>query len=105
MSSVIDKLFAAYAEKEFVTATTKPEVFAMLDEVRRTVEAMEDFTQFPDGPSGVVLYALLENASRTCPDIGDFNYVHQGYEAVLNTAFKVLSEEIDWFPVSNPRRE
>jgi hypothetical protein len=105
MSSIVEKLIAAHSEKQFVFATSKREVLVALDEIRNIVAAMEDFAQFPEGANGAVLYALLKNASTSCPDAGDFNYVHQGCEAALRTAFVVLREEIDWFPVLNRRKD
>jgi hypothetical protein len=105
MTSIVEKLIAVHPESQFVVATTKREVFAALDEIRNTVEAMEDFAQFPEGSNGTVLYALLKRASKGCPDWGDFNYVHQGCLAALNTAFEVLGREIDWFPGLNHRKE
>jgi len=51
MSSLVEKLIAAHSENQFVAATTKREVFAVLGKIRSTVEAMEDFTQFPEGPA------------------------------------------------------
>ena len=105
MTSIVKKLIAAHSDKQFVFPTTKREVFATLDELRNIVEAMENFAQFPEGANGAVLYALLKNASTTCPDVGDFNHVHQGCEAALSTAFAVLREEIDWFPDLNRRKE
>jgi hypothetical protein len=44
-----------------------------LDRIKSRVEAMEDFTQFPEGPAGAILFALLREASDMCPDAGDFN--------------------------------
>jgi hypothetical protein len=105
MTSIVEKLIAAHPDKQFVFATTKREVLAALDEIRNVVEAMEDFAQFPEGTNGVVLFALLQNASTSCPDAGDFDHVHQGCQAALRTAFGVLREEIDWFPGLNRRKD
>ena len=105
MTSIVEKLILAHSDKQFVFATKKREVFARLDEIRNIVEAMEDFAQFPEGANGAVLYALLKNASTSCPDTGDFNDVHQGCQAALSTAFGVLREEIEWFPGLNRRKD
>ena len=105
MTSIVEKLIAAHSDQQFVFATTKREVFAVLDEIRNIVGTMEDFAQFPEGANGAVLFALLKNASTGCPDAGDFNHVHQGCQAALSTAFGVLREEIDWSPGLNLRQD
>jgi hypothetical protein len=93
MSSLVEELIVAQPAEQIVLATTKREVFATLDAIRSTVEKMEEFTQFPEGSRGAILYALLKDASKSCPDVGDFNYIHQGCQAVLSAAFKVLSKQ------------
>jgi hypothetical protein len=101
MPSIVDTLIATHPDGPFVYATTKPEVLATLDAIRRTIEAMPDFERFPEGSIGAVLYATLRHASTACPDPGDLNQVHQGCQAALSTAFRVISEDIDWFPSRN----
>lgn len=101
-SSIVEKLIAAHDDKQFVLATTKHDVLAVLDRIKSAVQQMEDFTQFPEGPDGAILFALLHDRSRTCPDAGDFNRLYQGCQAALSTAFKVLGQEIDWFPGAKP---
>lgn len=98
MTSIVDKLIAAHADGPFVTATNKRDVRASLDEIRDVIEGMDDFSRFPEGASGAILYALLKAASRRCPDLGDFDHVHQGYQAALGAAFVVLRDETAWFP-------
>ena len=70
MTSIVEKLIDAHSEKQFVVATTKREVFATLDEIRRTVEAMEDFEQFPEGSSGVILYGSVEDCLNKLSGLG-----------------------------------
>jgi hypothetical protein len=101
-SSIVEKLIAAHDDQQFVLATTRHDVLAVLDRIKGDVQQMEDFTQFPEGADGVILFALLKDRSRTCPDAGDFNQLYQGCQAALSTAFKVLEREIDWFPGAKP---
>lgn len=105
MASIVAKLIAAHPDEQFVFATTKRDVVAALDAIRSTVEAMGEFEQFPEGSNGVILYAMLKNAAITCPDTGDFGYIHQGCQAALSTAFEVINRETDWFPATNGSRD
>ena len=95
MASIVEELIAAHSDTQFVFATNKREVFAALEQIGKIVGAMEDFAQFPEGANGAVLYALLKNASTSCPDAGDFNLIHQGCQKALSAAFSVLREKID----------
>ena len=88
----------AYPHKEYVHAATKSDVYQVLDRVRERVEDMGDFTAFPEGAPGVVLYALLKNAASACPDVGDFNYVRQGFEAILKASWDDIADTTEWFP-------
>jgi hypothetical protein len=96
MNSIVNKLNSAYP-KDWILPTSKTEALRTLDLIKATIEAMDDFDHFPEGDTGVILYALLKNGSCTCPDAGDFNYYHQGCEQILKTAFQVIAEEIRWF--------
>jgi hypothetical protein len=97
-STIVERLIAAHGGTPFLAAVTKRDVNMALDRIKSRVEAMEDFTQFPEGPAGAILFALLREASDMCPDAGDFNGVYQGYQAALTAAFTLLAAEIDWFP-------
>ena len=101
-SSLVEKLIAAHADKPFVVATTKHDVLAVLDRIKSAVQQMEDFTHFPEGTNGAILFTLLQDGSSACPDAGDFGHLYQGCKAALSTAFRVLEQEIDWFPGAKP---
>ena len=102
MTSIVERLIATHPDTQFVYPTTRQDVFAALDELRQVVEAMDDFSEFPEGANGAVIYALLKRASTTCPDAADFNDAHQGCQAALSTAFDVLSRETEWFGDGKP---
>jgi hypothetical protein len=102
-SGIVEKLAAAWEGEPLMIATGKRDVFATLDRIRSTVDEMEDFTTFPEGSSGAILFALLKTASETCPDAGDFGGLYQGYQAALSAAFKVLRQEIGWSPEATDR--
>ena len=101
MASIVERLIATHPDKQFVYPTTKQDVLVALDELRHVIEAMDDFAQFPEGANGAVIYALLKRASSTSPDAGDFNYLHQGCQAAMRTAFEVLSASVLYPPSSS----
>ena len=98
MSTEAERLLQAYPHKEHVHAATKSDVYQVLDRVRERVEEMGDFTAFPEGAPGVVIYALLENASIACPDVGDLGYLRKGFEAILKASFDDIAGTTEWFP-------
>lgn len=90
MENIIDRFF----EKNDIFPTTKADALELLDALKSSVIQMNDFTVFPQGANGVVLYALLERSSNSCADVGDFNYIYQNYQSVLETAFKSIKEDV-----------
>jgi len=64
---------------------------------------MDDFDKFPEGAIGAILYAVLKNASETCPDVSDFGYVQQACSMAIDTAFEVIASEVEWFPKASPQ--
>lgn len=79
---------------DYLFPTTKDNVLEMLDTLKKSVMEMEDFTEFHEGADGVILYALLKQSSHKCPDVGDFNYIYQGYQSVLEATFKTIKDDV-----------
>ena len=90
MSSFAEKIVKAYPEPQFVIPTTKDDVLRLIDRLKSTIVSLDDFSEFPEGSRGVVVYAILKAASDNCPDIGDFGYIHQGLEMVLKASFEEI---------------
>jgi hypothetical protein len=97
-ASLVERLLAEYPREErtFVYSTNKLNVLAYISRLAATIEEMDDFDlRFPEGTPGVVLYVMLADASYGCPDVGDFNYVHQGFERILRATLSVAGERFD----------
>ena len=94
-SAIIAKLIDAYPQnqKTWVLPTTKADALKALDNIKSTIELMEDFDRFPEGATGVILYALLKTGSVVCPDVGDFSHYKQGCEQILKVASSIVAEE------------
>ncbi len=60
------------------------------------------WTTSPEGPDGIIIYCMLRSDALKCPDLGDFNYLRQGYEKIVRISFDVISEETRWFGSSAP---
>ncbi len=78
----------------YIFPATKDNVLELLDTLKMRIMDMEDFTGFPEGADGVILFALLEQSSHRCPDVGDFNYIYQGYQSVLEAAVKSIKGDV-----------
>ena len=96
MDSTINKLISRYPT-DWIFPTSKTEALRTLDLIKATIERMDDFDRFPEGGTGVILYALLKHASFVCPDPGDFSHYHQGCEQILKTSSQIIAEETRWF--------
>lgn len=94
MSNILGNIINRYSEVNYIFPTTKDDVLELLDALKSSIEEMEEFTEFPQGADGVILFALLQKSSHSCPDAGDFNYIYQGYRSVLETAFKTVKEDV-----------
>ena len=82
------------SEVNILFPTTKDNVLKLLDTLRSSIMELDDFTEFPEGADGVILFALLKQTSNNCPDAGDFNHIYQGYQSVLEAAFKTIKEDV-----------
>lgn len=98
MPTTAEKMIAAHPASPDIFATNKADALGELERIRVTIERMEDFERFPEGAVGTILYAVLKTQSEICPDPADFNYVTQGCALVLDTAFNVIVDEVEWFP-------
>lgn len=90
MTTVAERIARAYPLQSFVFPTTKSEALRRLDLLRSIISSMEEFSAFPEGATGVIVYALLKHAADISPDVGDLNYQFQGMETVLKAAFEEL---------------
>jgi len=91
MSSFAERIAKEYDAK-YVYPATKDDVLRFLDELKGVIASLDDFSAFPEGRSGIVLYALLRVEARSCPDAGDFSHAHQGLQTALTASYEDLVE-------------
>jgi hypothetical protein len=99
MDSFADRIVNAYAQKAYVYPTTKTTVLDKLEGLKGEVASLDEFGGFPEGASGILLYALLKKSAKECPDLGDFNYIYQGLQAVLDACFEDIAKNTHWLTV------
>ena len=94
MTSFAENLIRRYPQPQYVRATTKRDVFTYIESLRDLVASLEDFSVFPEGSPGVVLYALLKWELQARQDCGDLGYVLQGLEMVLRASCEELIDSL-----------
>jgi len=95
MTSLVEQLAASYGvDQQYVYPASKATALAWLASMRDRIERMEDFDRFPEGPLGVVIYAVLDSAARSCPDAGDFGLLMQGVEHITKAAASLLARNL-----------
>ncbi len=97
MSANVPRLLQNYPEKEFIRATTQREVFDLLVALKDWTAKQPNLSEFPEGACGVVICALLDLASVSCPDVGDFSHIYHGMQKILKASYDEISREIKWF--------
>jgi len=97
MTTFAERMTTGYPEPAFVRPAMKADAVRLLDNLRSEILGLEEFSTFPEGADGVVIYALLKRASRACPDLGDFNYIHQGLKLVLDASHQEIATNTDGF--------
>lgn len=80
-------------ETQLIFETSKDQVLAKQQRIRERVEKMAEFTEFPEGVTGVLIYNMLEMDA----DISDISHIKQGCEKILKAAGSVVVEEVDNF--------
>ena len=100
----LEKLKSGYleGEKHLIQKTSKEAALSRLREIEEEILALPDLDHFPEGPDGIIIYCMLKSDALKCPDVGDFNYLRQGFEKVVRISFDVISEETRWFSSSAP---
>ncbi len=98
MNQFVAKVIEAYPEPQrlWIVPTRKSDVLARLDELRKIVEGIDELDRFPEGPSGVVLLALLMHGAGRSPDGGDFGHLVQGYKHLFKASEDVLGKNWPW---------
>lgn len=96
MDPMADRLLRAYPEgqRRHIYPASKADALEALERLREVIVGMGDFDRFPEGPNGVVLYALVRAQADTCPDVGDFNDLCQGTELLFGVARRALEDDI-----------
>jgi ABC-type amino acid transport system permease subunit len=96
MSPGFQTLLQAYVTRnpDFVLAANPRSATDLIDRMKTLVQELDAFDAFPEGDSGVVVFALLSLLQQECPDVGEFGRVMQGIVEVTETAGAVLAEEI-----------
>jgi hypothetical protein len=95
----LEKLKSSYSEgeKHSIQKTSKEAAIRRLREIEEEIMALPDLDHYPEGPDGIIIYCMLRSDALKCPDVGDFNYLQQGYEKIVRISFGVISEETRWF--------
>ena len=90
----LEKLKSSYSEgeKHLIQKTSKEAAIRRLCELKE-IMTLPDLDHFPEGPDGIIIYRVLRTGALKCPDLGDFNYLRQGYEKIVRIPFDVISEE------------
>ncbi len=91
MSSIIDRLITSYPDQKYIHTTSKDEALGLLKNLSERIREMEDFTQFPEGTGGVIIYAMLNKDAESCPDAGDLSLFCQGYETLLRHTCHIIA--------------
>jgi hypothetical protein len=96
MNSIVDQLVSTYAAEQqgFIRPTSKTAAIEAIDQLKAWIGRMEDFDRFPEGTTGVIVFALLKSRAFIAPDPADFGYDCQGIRTVLNASAYLLSAEI-----------
>jgi hypothetical protein len=92
MSSIIDALTNTYPDPRFVYPTTREEALLLLQKLTTQISSMDEFSRFPEGVAGVVLFLLIADAAETSADVGDLGLTKQGYEMLLQHAVEVFRQ-------------
>ena len=99
MNSTVEKLTNGYIgrERDFIYRISKSDVIASVDQLKEAITSMEDFDHFPEGSTGVILFALMHRGAAASADIGDFGYFCQGVQKIISASEELLRAETKWF--------
>jgi len=88
--------YAGDAGKEFVLPASKQSAISYLDNLKRRVEAMEEFKAFPEGDPGVVVFALLWDRAGELDDRGQFGQDREGLAKIMEIFGEIAEKEDPW---------
>lgn len=94
--------YAGDAGKEFVLPASKQSAISYLDNLKRRVEAMDDFNAFPEGDPGVVVFALLWDRAGEVSERAEFTQDRQGIAKVMEIFCDIAEEEDPWLHAPIP---
>ncbi|HUT48010.1 MAG TPA: hypothetical protein VM325_01610 [Alphaproteobacteria bacterium] len=97
--NIVKRLTDEYADgggDAFVLPTTKSSALDYLDNLKRRVEAMEEFSAFPEGDPGIVVFALLWDRAGELDHSGEFGQDRQGLAKLMETFGAIAEKEDPW---------
>jgi hypothetical protein len=94
--------YAGSAGDAFVLPATRESALSYLDNLKRRVEAMEDFKAFPEGEPGVALFALLWDRAGEVSERAEFIQDRQGLAKVMEIFCDIAEKEDPWLNAPLP---
>jgi len=96
---IVGRLTDAYRNTDgdaVIFPASKKSALRYLDDLKRRVEAMEDFKEFPEGDPGVVVFALLWDRLGEASDSGEFGQNCEGLAKLIDTFWQATGDENPW---------
>ena len=77
MQTFAERLIDSYPKDlaSTVLPTSRQQALAYLERIANTLRGLDDFTHFPEGPMGVVIFSLMKQESQICPDVGCYEAI------------------------------
>src|ERR1700682_2076237 len=94
MATFAERMVQRYPQQQDIFSTTKADVVTLIEHLKATISGLDDFSLFPEGSPGIIVYALLKDASHSCPDLGDLNWKYQGLTLALKASFEEISDSL-----------
>jgi len=96
---IVSRLIGAHRSTDsdaVVFPASKKGALSYLDNLKRRVELMEDFKEFPEGDPGVVVFALLWDRAGEASDGGEFAHDCHGLTNLIEKFRHVAGDENPW---------